>query len=188
MTDRGTTPVRTWVEWVQANASLLEDLVELSRIGRIEDKKREISVQEVIKSVWNGVSRSLPAQNVEFILSENLPQVFYSEKRLYQIFYNLLSNAAKFRSENKTPRVEIGYQENKDDYTFFVRDNGIGIEQEYHDKIFEVFSQLKDTESEGTGMGLSIVKKTVEANQGKVWVESQKGVGSTFYFTIPKKV
>ena len=181
-----------YIERVQANASLmaslLEDLVELSRIGRIEDKKREISVQEVIESVWNGVSRSLPVEGVEFVSPESLPQIFYSEKRLYQIFYNLLSNAVKFKSENKTPRVEIGCRENEDNYTFFVRDNGIGIDQKYHDKIFEVFSQLKEIKSEGTGMGLAIVKKIVEASQGKVWVESQKGAGSTFYFTVPKKV
>lgn len=181
-----------YLQRVQANASLmaslLEDLVELSRIGRIEDKKTEISVQEVIKSVWAGVSTSLATQDVEFVCPENLPQVVYPEKRLYQIFSNLLSNAVKFKSENKIPQVEIGYQENKDNYTFFVRDNGIGIEQKYHNKIFDVFSQLRETESEGTGMGLAIVKKIVEANLGKVWVESQKGAGSTFYFTIPKKV
>jgi PAS domain S-box-containing protein len=181
-----------YLQRVQANASLmsslLEDLVELSRIGRIEDKKTEISVQEVIKSVWAGVSRSLPTGDVEFILPKNLPQLFYSEKRLYQIFSNLLSNALKFRDEDRKTKVEIGHQEDKDNYTFFVRDNGIGIEQKYHNKIFESFSQLKDTKSEGTGMGLAIVKKIVEANQGKVWVESQKGAGSTFYFTIPKNV
>jgi signal transduction histidine kinase len=181
-----------YLQRVQANASLmsslLEDLVELSRIGRIEDKKTEISVQQVIKSVWAGVSTSLATQDVEFILPKNLPQVLYSEKRLYQIFSNLLSNALKFRDEDRKTKVEIGHQEDKDNYTFFVRDNGIGIEQKYHNKIFESFSQLKDTKSEGTGMGLAIVKKIVEANQGKVWVESQKGAGSTFYFTIPKNV
>jgi len=181
-----------YIERVQANASLmaslLEDLLELSRIGRIEDAKREISVQEVIKSVWAGVSTSLATQDVEFVSPENLPQVLYSEKRLYQIFSNLLSNALKFRDEDRKTKVEIGHQEDKDNYTFFVRDNGIGIEQKYHKKIFESFSQLKDTKSEGTGMGLAIVKKIVEANQGKVWVESQKGAGSTFYFTIPKNV
>jgi signal transduction histidine kinase len=181
-----------YLQRVQANASLmsslLEDLVELSRIGRIEDKKTEISVQQVIKSVWAGVSTSLATQDVEFILPKNLPQLFYSEKRLYQIFSNLLSNALKFRDEDRKTKVEIGHQEDKDNYTFFVRDNGIGIEQKYHNKIFESFSQLKDTKSEGTGMGLAIVKKIVEANQGKVWVESQKGAGSTFYFTIPKNV
>jgi len=181
-----------YLQRVQANASLmsslLEDLLELSRIGRIEDKKTEISVQEVIKSVWAGVSTSLATQDVEFILPKNLPQVLYSEKRLYQIFSNLLSNALKFRDEDRKTKVEIGHQEDKDNYTFFVRDNGIGIEQKYHNKIFESFSQLKDTKSEGTGMGLAIVKKIVEANQGKVWVESQKKAGSTFYFTIPKNV
>jgi len=180
-----------YLQRVQANASLmsnlLEDLVELSRIGRIEDKKTEISVQQVIKSVWDGVSRSLPTGDVEFILPKNLPRVLYSEKRLYQIFSNLLSNALKFRDEDRKTKVEIGHQEDKDNYTFFVRDNGIGIEQKYHNKIFESFSQLKDIKSEGTGMGLAIVKKIVEANQGKVWVESQKKAGSTFYFTIPKK-
>ena len=181
-----------YLQRVQANASLmsslLEDLVELSRIGRIEDKKTEISVQGVIKSVWAGVSTSLTTQDVEFVCPENLPQVLYSEKRLYQIFSNLLSNALKFRDEDRKTKVEIGHQEDKDIYTFFVRDNGIGIEQKYHNKIFESFSQLKDTKSEGTGMGLAIVKRIVEANQGKVWVESQKGAGSTFYFTIPKNV
>ena len=181
-----------YLQRVQANASLmsslLEDLLELSRIGRIEDKKTEISVQEVIKSVWAGVSTSLATQDVEFILPKNLPQVLYSEKRLYQIFSNLLSNALKFRDEDRKTKVEIGHQEDKDNYTFFVLDNGIGIEQKYHNKIFESFSQLKDIKSEGTGMGLAIVKKIVETNQGKVWVESQKGAGSTFYFTIPKNV
>jgi PAS domain S-box-containing protein len=180
------------IQRMQANASLmtnlLEDLAELARIGRIEDKKTEISVQEVIKSVWAGASTSLATQNVEFIAPENLPKLFYSEKRLYQIFYNLLSNALKFRDEERTTKVEIGHQEDKDNYTFFVRDSGIGIEQKFHSKIFESFSQLKDIKSEGTGMGLAIVKKIVEANQGKVWVESQKGAGSTFYFTIPKNV
>jgi signal transduction histidine kinase len=125
---------------------------------------------------------------VEFVSPENLPQLFYSEKRLYQIFYNLVSNALKFRDEERKTKVEIGHQEDKDNYIFFVRDNGIGIEQKYHNKIFESFSQLKETKSEGTGMGLAIVKKIVEANQGKVWVESQKKAGSTFYFTIPKNV
>ena len=181
-----------YIQRMQANASLmtnlLGDLVELSRIGRIEDKKTKISIQEVIKSVWAGASTSLATQNVEFVSPENLPQLFYSEKRLYQIFYNLLSNALKFRDEERKTKVEIGHQEDKDNYIFFVRDNGIGIEQKYHNKIFDSFSQLKETKSEGTGMGLAIVKKIVEANQGKVWVESRKGAGSTFYFTIPKNV
>jgi PAS domain S-box-containing protein len=179
-----------YIQRMQANAGLmtdlLGDLVELSRIGRIEDKKTKISIQKVIKSAWAGASTFLATQNVEFVSPENLPQLFYSEKRLYQIFYNLLSNALKFRDEERKTKVEIGHQEDKDNYVFFVRDNGIGIEQKYHNKIFESFSQLKENKSEGTGMGLAIVKKIVEANQGKVWVESRKGTGSTFYFTIPK--
>ncbi len=181
-----------YLKRVQANASLmanlLEDLVELSRIGRIKEKKREVSVREVIESVWSGVSRALSTEEVEFICPENLPKVFYSEQRLYQIFFNLLSNAFKFKSKNKVLKVQIGFEYNEDDYTFFVRDNGIGIEEKYHDKIFEFFSQLKENKTEGTGMGLATVKKIVEANQGRVWVESQKGKGSTFYFTIPKNV
>ncbi len=181
-----------YLQRVQANASLMaslcEDLLELSRIGRIENAKREISVQEVIKSVWAGVIRSFPAEDVELIMPEKFPQIFYSDKRLYQIFYNLLSNAVKFKCKDKPPRVEIGYQENDENYTFFVKDNGIGIEQKYQDKIFELFSQLKETKSEGTGVGLAIVKKIVETNQSKVWVQSQKGAGSTFYFTIPKNI
>jgi len=181
-----------YIQRMQANASLminlLEDLVDVARIGRIEDKKTEISVQAVIESVWAGASMSFATQNVEFVSPENLPKLFYSEKRLYQIFYNLLSNALKFRDEERKTKVEIGHREDKDNYTFFVRDNGIGIEQKYHNKIFESFSRLKDIRSEGTGIGLAIVKKIVEANQGKVWVESQKGAGSTFYFTIPKNV
>jgi len=125
---------------------------------------------------------------VELIVPESLPRVFYSQKRLYQIFDNLLSNALKFKSETRAARVEIGYEDNGDHYKFFVRDNGIGIEQKYHDKIFDVFSKLEESKSEGTGIGLTIVKRIAETNHGKVWVESQVGVGSIFYFTIPKKI
>jgi len=89
--------------------------------------------------------------------------------------------------DNPQPRIEIGHSEDDKNFIFFVKDNGIGIEPRYHQKIFELFQSLKDIKNvEGTGVGLTIVKRIIENHKGKVWVESEKGKGATFYFSIPK--
>ena len=101
---------------------------------------------------------------------------------------NLVSNAVKFASKNNsvTPQVEIGYNLRQDYHEFFVRDNGIGIDPKYHARIFEVFKRLHTQEEyDGTGAGLSIVKRVIDEHHGQIWVDSKLGDGATFYFNLP---
>jgi two-component system, chemotaxis family, sensor kinase Cph1 len=119
-------------------------------------------------------------------VADDMPQVHYSSTRLSMVFRNLLSNAMKF-NDKPNPRIEIGVRENDNEYIFSVTDNGIGIEPQYFDRIFTIFQRLKRSEEyRGTGAGLTIAKKIVEREEGRIWVDSVPGEGSTFYFTIRK--
>jgi signal transduction histidine kinase len=121
------------------------------------------------------------------VVRDNLPTIYCDARTIYQVFENLLVNAAKFTGRAKRPRIEIGCKDSGDSHQFYVRDNGIGIDPKYHQKIFEMFQRLKQTEDEeGTGLGLAIVDRIVKNHGGKVWVESEKGGGATFYFTLRK--
>jgi signal transduction histidine kinase len=102
-----------------------------------------------------------------------------------QVIKNLFTNAIKYMGETPTPSIEIGATPSGAEVEIWVRDTGIGIEPAYHDKIFEIFQRLKEVEAEGSGVGLPIVKKIVNAAGGRIWVESAKGQGSTFRFTWP---
>ena len=103
---------------------------------------------------------------------------------MLEVYQNLIDNAVKFMGEQPEPRVEIGVEQKKSEVVYFVRDNGIGIEPRYHEKIFGLFNRL-DHDGEGTGIGLALVKRIVEVHGGRIWVESVgPGQGSTFYFTL----
>ncbi len=108
------------------------------------------------------------------------------ESQISRVFQNLIGNALKFRREGSRPKIHIKARKTDYEYVFSVYDNGIGIEPQYSDRIFEVFKRLHPIgEYNGTGIGLAIVKRIIERHGGRVWVESEFGVGSTFYFTIP---
>lgn len=124
-------------------------------------------------------------KNKAVITHDTLPTVLADGGQLVQLFQNLISNAIKFKMPDEEPRIHISTKEEKDKYIFSVKDNGIGIEPKYADRIFEVFQRLqKRSEYEGTGIGLAISKKIVERHGGKIWVESEPGKGSIFYFTM----
>jgi light-regulated signal transduction histidine kinase (bacteriophytochrome) len=116
----------------------------------------------------------------------NLPMVWADSVQLEALFQNLVSNAVKFRGE-RAPQISITAEKLEDSWRFAVRDNGIGIQPEFHDRVFEIFKRLQTSdEYDGTGIGLAICKRIVERFGGQIWVESQPGVGSIFYFTLPR--
>ena len=125
---------------------------------------------------------------IKFFLKGPFPLIWGERNRIKQVFDNLIGNAIKFIGDKKYPEIEIGF-DNKDEcyWTFYVKDTGIGMSDKYYEKIFGVFHRLKDIETEGTGVGLSIVKKIINSFGGKIWVESEEGKGTIFYFTLLKK-
>jgi signal transduction histidine kinase len=132
----------------------------------------------------------IEAKGVQITVSQGLPLVYGEKKRLIQVMENLLSNAIKYiGKENPRPRIEVGVREQDDHKVIFVKDNGIGIEKIYFEKIFQVFQRLPSAKKieEGTGIGLAIVKRIIEYHCGSVWLESEPGKGTTFFFTLKNK-
>jgi PAS domain S-box-containing protein len=165
---------------------LLDSLLEYSRIGRQHTQAVAVEVTQVLDRVLHDLQLEIVETNASIEIPESLPTVVYPEIRLTQIFTNLLSNALKFTAA-RTPEIVIGCEEQPTSYRFTVRDNGIGIAPEHYGRIFEIFKRLHTREEyPGTGAGLTIVKKIVESYGGQIGVESVPGIGSTFWFTVPK--
>ncbi len=172
---------------------LLGELLELSRIGRLVNPPEEVSLGELAREAVEMVRGRLEERGVEVEIAPDLlrtadgPTVYGDRPRLLEVLQNLVDNAVKFTGDQPHPRVEIGVRRDGEETVFYVRDNGIGIEPRYHEKVFELFDKLEQ-QTEGTGVGLAIVKRIVEVHGGRVWVESEgTGQGSTFCFTLPDK-
>lgn len=164
---------------------LLNELLSLSRIGRMLNEPQDISFTEIVKEAVGLTQGRLRANNIPVEIEANLPIVKVDRARIVEVIQNLLDNAAKFMGEQKNPHIKVGARQEKENWIFYVRDNGVGIEPAYHERVFGLFNKL-DPNSEGTGVGLALVKRIIEFHGGKVWVESE-GVnqGSTFCFTLP---
>jgi|GEM_PF-6250968 len=167
---------------------LIEDLLNLSRIGRIKNIESGIDIDEVLSDVKKNLAYSLEEKGADLKLIGPFPKITCDRIRITEVFTNLISNAIKYSKKDVPPVVEVGCRDDGDFYEFYVKDNGIGIEEKYYDKVFQIFQRLhaKD-EYEGTGAGLTIVKKIIESHNGKIWLESVPGEGTTFYFTLPKR-
>lgn len=165
---------------------LLKDLLELSRIGRVLNEMKEVPFESLVRVALENVQGRIHEKNVSVQVQENMPVVFVDQPRMIEVLQNLLDNAAKYIGDQKTPAIEIGYDGKAENnyHLFFVKDNGMGIAPEHHEKIFGLFNKL-DVETEGTGVGLALVKRIVEFHGGKIWVKSEAGFGSTFYFSLP---
>lgn len=165
---------------------LLNDLLELSRVGRLTNQPEHIQFNELAAEVLELVHGRISERGIAVDVEENLPAVFGDRQRIQEVLQNLVDNAAKFMGHQPSPRIEIGGQgELEGKSVFFVRDNGIGISPDHNDRIFGLFDKL-DVQTEGTGVGLALVKRIVEFHGGRVWVESQEGKGATFYFSLPR--
>jgi PAS domain S-box-containing protein len=183
---------RGYLEQIKASSRRMEvlvsDLLELSRIGQVVSTFKDISSIGIVKKVTSALHDRLKESDIELVVADNLPTIHCDGERMYQVFENLLVNAIKFTVGTNNPQIEIGYEDRGDFHQFYVRDNGIGIDPQHHQRIFEIFHRLKLIEDEeGTGLGLAIVEKIISNYGGQIWVESEKGKGATFYFTLAKK-
>jgi PAS domain S-box-containing protein len=167
---------------------LINDLLQFSRIGSNKDALSEIDLNELLMSVQSILKETI-LQNNATIKIQPLPTIMANKTLLNELFMNLLGNALKYHKPKQEVFIEIGYREAGDKYQFYVKDNGIGIAVENLEKVFIMFKRLHtNSEYQGTGIGLALCKRIVEAHGGEIWIESVLGEGSTFYFTIKKSV
>lgn len=165
---------------------LIDGLLQLSRMGRAELVRTTISMKQMAEEVYSNLSENEKHRKIDFII-EDLPPVNADQTLIKQVWVNYISNALKYTGQNPTTKIHIGFQENKDDITYFVKDNGVGFDMKYSDKLFGVFQRLHSPqEFEGTGVGLSIVQKITKKHGGNVWADATPNEGATFYFSLPK--
>jgi len=166
--------------------SLINDLLDYSRLGRRGLPLGEVNLNEILDLALNGLN-TLIETNQAVITYDRLPTVTAERSQMIRLFQNLISNAIKFRGKH-IPEIHIAARAVDARWEFSVRDNGIGIEPQYFERIFSIFQRLHTrAEYSGTGIGLSICKKIVENHGGRMWVESEPGNGSVFYFTLASK-
>jgi len=164
--------------------TLLDELLELSRIGRVINQPVEVPLAVIAKNALSIVAGQIQQRGVEVALCSDLPSVFGDPTRLLEVFQNMLDNAVKYMGDQENPRIEIGVDRKESELAIFVKDNGIGIEKNNQEKVFGLFEKL-NPRGGGTGIGLALVKRIIEVHNGRVWVESEgKGKGSTFFFTV----
>lgn len=165
--------------------NLINDLLNLSRVSTKESRFEQTDLNDVIQEVLDSSVTGIEEKGAK-VNSAALPTLSVDCIRIQALFQNLISNALKY-NDSERPIIEIGHEEESNEHRFFVKDNGIGIDSKFYDRIFMIFQRLHTTQQySGTGIGLALCKKIVELHNGRIWVESQKGKGSTFYFTLPK--
>ncbi len=174
------------VDGAERMQSLIEGLLTFSRVGTRGGEFASVNLQDALDGALANL-KALVAESNAVVESDPLPVVNADPLQMAQLFQNLVANAIKFHG-SRPPKVHIGAQRKERAWEMHVRDNGIGIEPQYFERIFMIFQRLHTrTQYKGTGIGLSVCKKIVERHGGKIWVESAPGEGSTFYFTIPDK-
>ncbi|MGZ7120191.1 MAG: sensor histidine kinase, partial [Methanobacterium sp.] len=181
-----------FLEYMVSGAIRLQDMIKgllnYSHVGKPGEEFQEFNAEDALNTVLSNLESSIDECHAE-VTHDQLPNIVADESRILRVFHNLIGNALKFRREGVPPKIHVSAQKTNDKFVFSVSDNGIGIEEQYTDRIFEVFKRLHPIgEYKGAGIGLAIVKRIVERHGGRLWVESEFGVGSTFYFTIPELV
>jgi light-regulated signal transduction histidine kinase (bacteriophytochrome) len=160
---------------------LIKGILTYSSIDKLEAEDTKVHLNEMIVEVLKTILIPL---NIKIKVQESLPILYGNPLKFGQVFQNLIQNAIKY-SDKEEGIVEVGFTEKNEFFEFYIKDNGIGINSNYFDQIFKVFTKLESTSS-SSGIGLSIVKKIVHFYKGSIWLESEEGVGTTFYFTILK--
>ena len=164
---------------------LINDLLEYSRISTRGKIFEQVNTSLILGQVISNL-QLLIIENAALISNDDLPVVKADESQILHVFQNLIENAIKFKKKSEFPKIHISCKKTNNFYEFSVRDNGIGIEMQYHDRVFTIFQRLHSVKDyPGTGIGLSICKHIVERHGGTIWFDSKENAGTTFYFTIP---
>jgi signal transduction histidine kinase len=172
---------------------LINQLLNLSRIGRLREPHVPVDMGELAREAAKDLEGQIKLRRATITIAEDLPVITCERDRLKQVLANLIANAIHYSRPDTPPVIEIGVQKENGRpgfCTLFVRDNGIGIAREYHERIFEIFYRVdgKYADSDSTGVGLAIVKRIIGAHGGNAWVESEGlGCGSAFYFSLPRE-
>jgi light-regulated signal transduction histidine kinase (bacteriophytochrome) len=184
--EEGRSKLETLMRLTRRMEVLIDTLLQFSRLGRVDLAVEDVDLDRTVAEVVDSLGINLKEDGVEVRIPRPLPVVRADRARVGEIFYNLIVNAVRY---NDKPRkwVEVGWQEGEPP-VFYVRDNGIGIQEKHFDSIFRIFKRLhsRDRFGGGTGAGLTIVKKIVERHSGRIWLDSVPGEGTTFYFTLAK--
>ncbi|MCK5581738.1 MAG: PAS domain S-box protein [Candidatus Omnitrophica bacterium] len=167
--------------------NMLDELLRVSRLGYALYEIKKLSLGNIADEAEQNVIGQLSKTDIKIKIAKDLDDVHGDEIKLIELFQNLLENSIKFMGKQERPVVEVGQRKSVNENIYYVKDNGMGIEPQFHEKIFGVFDKL-NKKSEGIGMGLTIVKKIVELHEGRIWVESEgSDCGTTFCFTLNKK-
>jgi light-regulated signal transduction histidine kinase (bacteriophytochrome) len=172
------------VEGAKRMQNLIQDLLAYSRVTTKGNEFKDIKMEEALEQALVNLKMSIEENNAN-ITHDPLPIITADYSQMIQLLQNLIGNSIKYRSD-KIPEIHISAQEKDNDWIFSVEDNGIGIDPQYSDQVFQIFKRLHTNEEyKGTGIGLAITKRIIERHSGRIWVESELGKGSKFYFTIP---
>lgn len=166
---------------VESMDTLAKGIFEYATIRKIENNFYRIDLENLVNTILKKIIKS---NIVQVVIPEKLPIIKGDKYRLEKLFFHILDNAVKYNN-NKNAVIEIGYKEQKDFWSFYIKDNGKGIEEKYFDKVFEAFQKLENN-NKSIGLGLSIVKKIIDIYNGQIWIESTPNLGATFCFNLKK--
>jgi PAS domain S-box-containing protein len=168
-------------------SALIDNLLNLSRIGRKEIERSKIDMDKLSQTIFNEIKATVPEREIQFDIKP-LPPTYGDEGLLRQVFLNFLFNAIKFTRFRENPIIEVGGYAEGSENVYYVKDNGVGFDMQYADKLFGAFQRLHSNEQfEGTGIGLAIVQRIIHRHGGRVWAQGKVNEGATFYFSLPKK-
>jgi signal transduction histidine kinase len=185
--DKGKEYISTAVDGANRMQTLIDDLLAYSKAGHGAERFKRHDLEDVVATVKTDLSVAIQSSGAQ-IRHDPMPSLVVDPSLIGQLFQNLVANALKFRSAD-SPEVYLSAKEQESTWLFSVKDNGIGIDSEYREKVFQVFERLHTREKySGTGVGLSICKKIVERHGGSIWIESEPGEGTTFLFTLSKNI
>ncbi|HNB55309.1 MAG TPA: ATP-binding protein, partial [Anaerolineales bacterium] len=166
-------------------SQLINDLLTFSRLGRQPIHKQRVNPSTVITDVLDDLHLELVSRKVQILIASSLPECEADPALLRLVYANLLSNALKYSRPRTVARIEVGWMEQGEEVVYFVKDNGVGFDMKYADKLFGVFQRLHRQEDfEGTGVGLANVQRIIHRHGGRIWGEAEVDQGATFYFTL----